>query len=237
LRHAASCGAALALGLAEPASAYIRIDDFSDPQTLTLAAGENLAASSAIAPTVLVGERDAMLDRVAGDGVVTLDIDPGTSARLFLENAVGTQSELRLVYDGADGDPVTIDYNGLGNLDLTELGTEDRFAVRLQTDQPAELLFRIFDATDPTGNSWSSGKLEVPASASLTWYELPLLALTTEGPGGPADPADTGAILVQVSGPASLDVQIDEIRVPEPGAAAAGLAALLALGALRRTRA
>lgn len=236
LRRAASCGALLALWLAAPASAYIRVDDFSDPQTLTLAGGEDVASSSVIAPNAIVGERDAVIDRIAGAGAVTLDVDPGASERLFLENAVETESALTLVYDGADGDPLTVDPGGLGDVDLTEHGTVDRFAIRIQSDQATEVRFQIFDAGDPSGNTWSSGTLAVPAGASLAWHELPLLDLTTAGPDGYADPTSTGAILVQVSGPAGHDMQIDEIRVPEPGAGAAALGALAALASLRRAR-
>lgn len=236
LRRAAACGAVLALGLAAPASAYVRIDDFSDPQTLTLAGGEDLASSSVIAPNAIVGERDAVIERAAGAGAVTLDVDPGASERLFFENAVGTESTLMLVYDGADGDPLAIDPGGLGDVDLTELGTEDRFAIRVQSDQAIEVWFQIFDAGDPSGDTWSAGTVAVPSGPSLAWHELPLVDLVAAGPGGHADPTDTGAILVRVSGPAGLDVQIDEIRVPEPGAWTAGLAALAALTSLRRTR-
>jgi hypothetical protein len=227
-------GALLALAPAEPASAYIRIDDFRDPQSLVLAGEEDLASDAQIAPSVAGGERDASLTRLAGDGAVSVDIDPGGISLLLLENDVGVQSTLALVYDGADGDPLALDPSGLGSVDLTELGTVDRFAVRLQSDQAATLFVQIFDASDASGDTWSSGSLPVPAGLSLAWVELPLSDLDTSGPGGAADLTRIGAVLVGVTGPPGLDVQMGEIRVPEPGPAAGGLAALLSLAALRR---
>ena len=225
---------ALAL-LVAPANAFIRIDDFRDPQTLVLPDGVTAVSGSATGPGMgAIPERDVVLRRLGETpGELTLTVDAGFSERLVVDDPFGVPAALSLVYDGLDGDEA-IDPAG-GDVDLTELGTEDRFALRLQADFGVDLRVQVFDRTDPSGNTWSAGVLAVPATALLRWVELPFLALDEMGPNGHADLRDVGAILFELTGPEGLGLQIDEIRVPEPDAGAAGLAALLALGALRRT--
>lgn len=224
-----------ALGLlAAPASAFIRIDDFRDPQTLVLPDGEQAASGSAIGPGIFVVERDLALQRLDDTpGALTVTVDAGSSERLVLDDPAGVPAALTLVYDGPDGSEA-IDFTGL-DLDLiNEPGDPDRFALRLQAGLGAILRVQVFDRTDPSGDTWSAGMLEVTPAQSLGWVELPFLALDEMGPNGPADLRETGAILFELSGPEGLALEIDEIRAPEPGSGAAGLAALLVLGALRR---
>lgn len=226
----------LGLGIAAQASAYIRIDEFDDAQELSLGTAETDASDAAMAPGVLGGERDLVLERLSGTGEVAVAIDPGGSGLLFFENAASAQTALTIVYDGLDSDPETVDPNGLGNVDLTELGTEEQFAIRMRTDQEADVTIQIFDATDPSGQTWSVGGFPV-TPGNFQWFTLPLAAMAQSGPGGPADPTDVGAIVVRVSGPQGLDVQIDSIRVPEPGALSLGVAVLCTLAGLRRVSA
>lgn len=230
---AALAGVWLGLGVAAPVSAYIRIDEFTDMQSVALG-GSASASDASIAPEALGGERDLLLERLSGTAEATASVDPGGTGLLFFENAVGGQSAVTIVWDGIDGDAETVDPSGLGNVDLTELGTEDSFAIRMLADQTADVTFQIFDATDPSGQTWSSGSIQVPGGSGFRWYTLPLLSLDEQGPNGAADPTDVGAILLRVSGPLGFDAQIDSVRVPEPHAWALGGAVLFALAGLRR---
>lgn len=230
---AALAGVWIGIGAVAPAIAYIRVDEFTDAQSVSLTGAEVSAGDAAIAPEVLGGERDLLLERIAGTGDATVAIDPGGTGLLFFENAVGSQSVVSLVYDGIDDDPETVNPTGLGNIDLTELGTEDEFGLLMRSDQTADVTIQIYDATDPSGQTWSSGGFQATAGG-YRWFALPIAALDQQGPGGAADPTDIGAIVVRVSGPLGLDAQIDSIRVPEPGAWAAGAAVLVALAGLRR---
>jgi len=234
---AALAGLWLGLGVAAQASAYIRIDEMDGAQDLVLEAEEQGAGSTAMAPGVLGGERDLFLQRVSGTGDVAVAVDPGGSGLLFWENAAAAATTLTIVYDGIDGDPEALNPSGLGDVDLTELGTEDQFALRMRSDQVADVTIQVFDTTDPTGQTWSAGGFEVTPGDAFQWFTLPFAELLDAGPGGPADLTDIGAIVVRVSGPQGLDVQIDSIRVPEPGAPALGAAVLCTLAALRRVSA
>lgn len=228
---------AIALGtlvLAAPARAYLLIDDFRDPQTLVLGEDESEASGSVVAFGAAAGERDAVLARLdATPGALTLAV-AGSGADRLVVAGPAVPAALTLVYDGADGDPA-IDPTGLGDLDLTELGTEDRLALRLRADHGATLRVQAFDTGDASGSTWSAGEIEVAPSTSLRWVELPLLALDDPGPAGPADLRDVGAILVAITAPDGLVLQLDEIRVPEAGQAVGGATALLVLAALRRS--
>jgi hypothetical protein len=240
LRLPATLGATLLVGgvsgLAAPASAFIRIDDFRDPQVVVLPDGQDYGYDSAISPKVLGGERDITLVRLSpSSGELAVTVAPDDSEQLFLDNGAGAYVELTLVYDGVDGDPGGIDLSGLGDVDLTELGTENRFALRLRADEPATAFVQIFDTNDPSGNTWSAGSLEIAPTDALAWHELPFTALNEVGAAGPADVRNVGAILLRLSGSAGADFEIDDFRVPEPGAGVAGLAALLALAVVRRT--
>jgi hypothetical protein len=230
---AALTGVWFGIGAVAPASAYIRVDEFTDTQSVSLTGAEVSAGDAALAPEVLGGERDLLLERIAGTGDANVAIDPGGTGLLFLENAVGSQSALSLVYDGIDDDPATVDPSGLGNIDLTELGTEDTFGLLMRSDQTADVTIQIYDATDPSGQTWSSGGFQA-SPGGYRWFELPIAELDQQGPNGAADPTDIGAIVVRVSGPLGLDAQIDSIRVPEPGAWTLGGAVLVALASLRR---
>lgn len=231
----AGFAALLSSGLATPAAAYIRVDDFRDAQGLSLPGAEDAASDAAIAPSVLAGERDLVLRRLGG---VATDVEADVALvgveRLVLENPGAAELALELVYDGADGDPETVNPSGLGDVNLTEPGTGDGFAVRMRADAETVLTLQAFDNGDPTGGTWSAGSVVVPAS-SLRWRFVPRSALLEPGPNGLADLRDVGAIALRLTG-APTSVAIDEIRVPEPGAAAGALAVSCALAALRRAR-
>lgn len=228
----ALAAAACLLAVPGPASAYIRVDDFRNPQDLLLEDGAEVASDARIGAKVLGGERDAELRRTDGPaGAAALDV---ASNRLQLA-ADGAPLALTLVYDGADQDPDAVDPSGLGDVNLTEPGTGDGFAVRMRADVNTQLWIQVFDTNDASGATWSAGQVDVPASAGLAWHTLARSALVEEGPNGPADLRDVGAILLQVSG-APTQLVLDEIRVPEPAAGSTIAAACLAAQALRRRR-
>jgi len=225
-------GMGCALAAAPPAAAYIRVDDFRNPQDLVLEEGAEVASDARLGAKVLGGERDAELRRTDGPaGAAALEV---VSNRLEVF-ADGAPFALTLDYDGADQDPDVLDPRGLGDVNLTEPGTGDGFAVRMRADADTLLWIQVFDTTDASGQTWSAGALEVPASQGFGWHDLPFVALVEQGPGGPADLRDVGAIRVRVSG-APTHVALDEIRVPEPAAGPAVAVLCLAAHALRRRR-
>lgn len=223
--------AALPLAPAAPARAALEIDRFVTPQVLNLPfGGPDDAFSSAAAPEVLGGERDASLQRLTGTEPATLLINPTGSDRLLsCESGPSSLVEWVIVWDGADGD-AAVDETGLGGIDLTEGGANTGFMVRVRSDLPASLQIEL---TDMSGGS-TSAELALPGGdPKLVSRFLPFSAFDE-----PAIAADVGSVSLVLGGQAGLDAQIDFVivRVPEP-AAGAGLAAAGGLLLCARRRA
>ena len=230
----------LGLSLCLPAAAFIPIDRFRDPQMILLPSGTPSAFESASETGpggVIAGKRDVDLRRSPSDapGDITLEVAPNGIERLFLDDEEAAV-ELTLVYDGPDGLPA-IDPTGLGSIDLTEAGTDERFSIRLRSDTASNVAFQVFDSGSALGERWSRGSWSVPPTPSLTWVEFPFAGLTEEAePGGAANLRRIGAISVSIAAGAGSALEIDEIRVPEPRGGAGELAALAGLLLLHRAR-
>ncbi len=224
-----------------PADAFIPVDSFRDPLTLLLPSGTDQVLEEVIEAGpggVIAGVRDIVLRRMETGalGDAALEVSPSGIERLLLDDE-GVALELTLVYDGPVGDAEAIDPSGLGAIDLNEAGTDERFSIRLRSKTASTVVFQVFESGHASGDRWSRGSWFVPATPSLTWIEFPFEDLLEPGPAGDADLGRIGAILVSISGEASSALEVDEIRVPEPGASGGGLAALAALQLLARLRA
>lgn len=232
-------------------AATIVIDEFADFQMLTATGpiGAN-TDESAVAASVLGGERDMFLRVLGGASsqkatAVAFDLGGGANS-LFLSQQSTIKSSLLLTYDGGDGDadPSEIDYTGLGGFDLRGGGTE--FGLELGVnfrDQPVDVTFTVYDASDASGNTWSretitlSGPSFVPQA-----FTIPYGHFTTHGPNGGVNFSNVGAVTMEIGAfGAGTDLEIDYLRtsvVPEPSSIVIALvgSALCGLNVLRRRR-
>jgi hypothetical protein len=221
--------AALPVALATTAHAALDIDRFEAEQILVLGlGGADAAFSSVAAPEALGGERDASIQRIAGNEPADLLVNPTGNDRLLSCSAGPSSSvEWVIVWDGADG-VATVDETGLGGIDLTQGGANTGFLVRVLTDVAASLQIEL---TDMVGGS-TSGELVLPGGdAGLVSRFLPFSEFDE-----PGIAANVGSVSLTLSGEAGLDAQMDFVRVTAPEPAGAGVVAACALLVLARRR-
>lgn len=179
--------------LTTPVFGDVVIDPFSDTQTNQTADGTQSDG------TILGGQRDVdYVDSVAG----TWTVD-GSGEASF--TATGGPGELRLTYDGVDGS-VTANALGLGNVDLTEGGANDRFLLTVSSlggSTSFTVLIRAF--TDATGN-FTNWPFEVNAPGTYNILFSDGVATT------PADLTNVDSIFLFLGTDATLlsDDRIDD---------------------------
>ena len=246
--HGFIATALLAFGVNAQAATIV-IDEFSDFQLLQ-ATGPISANTDegSVAGSVLGGERDMFLRVLGGASsqhatVVAFDLGGGDNS-LFVSQQSTISSSTLIVWDGADGDASNIDYTGLGGFDLRGGGTE--FGLELgvnMRDQPFDVTFTVYDASDPSGNTWSRETITLSGpSFAAQAITIPYGHFTTHGPNGGVDFSNVGAVAMEIGAfnPGS-DIEIDYLRtsvVPEPSSIVMALlgTALCGWNVLRRRR-
>lgn len=226
----------------------IIIDEFAEFQLLQ-ATGPISANTDegSVAGSMLGGERDMFLRVLGGASsqhatAVAFDLGGGANS-LFVSQQSTISSSTLVVWDGGDGDDA-IDYTGLGGFDLRGGGSEFGFELGVNfRDQPVDVTFTVYDASDPSGNTWSrdtitlSGPSFVPAA-----FTVPYGHFTTHGPNGGVDFSNVGAVTMEIGAfNPGTDLEIDYLKtsvVPEPSSIVIALvgSALCGLNVLRRRR-
>jgi hypothetical protein len=235
-------GAAAVLLLAGNAKAAILIDDFITQQTISANPVTTVAGSFAAAPEAIGGERDLLVEFVSGFTSLSLASNPFSGELLISDSGATVKGRSSVIWDGADADPKVIDPIGLGGVDLT-VGGNNAFQFNvIFADLVGSVLFRVYDASDATGDTWSEGTLALPGGIfAPVDLLLPFASLTTVGPNGAASLANVGALVMVIDNTTtgSLDVAIGDIKaVPEPSTMVlAGLGLLGLVGLARRRKA
>jgi hypothetical protein len=146
-----------------------------------------------------------------------------------------------LVWDGPDGDPNTIDATGLGGVDLTGGGSNDKIRLsELLADLTGTISLTVFDAADATGNTWSRAIFALPGGIFVpTDIDIPFSDFSLVGSNGAASFTNVGAFSMEIKNltTGSLDVQMGAISaVPEPATGLMWLLGSLATLVARRPR-
>jgi hypothetical protein len=206
------------------AQGEVVIDTFVTQQLLQLdPGGANLVTDAATAPETLGGQRDVELERLTGNGGVSLTINAQGEEWLSCSAGGGTAVRCSLSWEGT---------GGLGGVDLTQGGANDAFRVWASSDIAATIEIQVRKASDGT---LVTAQLALPGGdADFVERFLPLAEF---GPNGPAVVADADQVLLEIMGPAGLDAQLDDVSftVPEPSQAEiVAISTLLALAGRRR---
>ena len=162
------------------------------------------ASSSVSYGSSIGGTRDMVVTQNSGNQVTANTGDFGDY--LSYNQDTLTYGTLEVVWD-ADSDPSTIDYTGLGGVDLTDGGTNvGIFIFLVANDQTFPLILTIW--TD--ASNWSSFTYNVPALQTNLLIQMPFASFVVGGGSG-ADFTNVGAIRMEIDGSSApaLDATFD----------------------------
>jgi hypothetical protein len=215
-------------------SATIMIDDFVTQQSSLATAAAPANSSTASAPEAIGGERDMQVALISGKTALSLNVNPFGGELLIHDSGAQVRGYSLTVWDGMDMDPIALDPAGLGGLDLTDGGRNDKIRLsQVTADLTGSMLLTVYDSSDASGNTWSQAVVALPggifASADI---DVPFTNFTNVGAGGAASFANVGAISMRIENTTtgSLDVEMASIfAVPEPAACLLATFGLLGL--------
>lgn len=203
-------------GLPLTASA-VSIDDFSTQQSQVVNPGPptpQTVQGGVAAAEAIGGSRDIVLTRSGGFGIAFADSSLSDGGLLSLSTGANVAASATVAYDGsADG---IVSPGGLGGVSVVSGGESFlRIIARSDLDATIRVQFHSGSASDylyadvaVSGSGVGNGPFQV--------IDVPLASLLTQGAG--ANLASLGAIQAILTGPASVDMQVDSIAtvVPEP---------------------
>ncbi len=238
-RNVVMRGFALVVTCVLPSYAYsTMIDDFASLQRAEAYGPNGIAGSYADDSKVLGNERDLLVFTSQGSPYTSLDLlsGSGTSNSLLSHNEdADVLGASHVVWDGPDGDCLSIDFTGLNGTDLTESGLQTGFEIEVYADDlPAALILNVY--SDAQNYSSFTLKLNgaIPPGSNKS-YTLPFLGFSPSGGIG-ADFTNVGAIELRIETIyAGTDIQLDHIATtPEPGSILLLLGSALTLTTARR---
>jgi len=205
------------------------IDDFSTDQTVILVGGAPDSTSSQVSGAgILGGQRDMQMTLLSNMGVVMA----ASGGELTYLQAFNSGATGLIVWDGPDA-PETLSPTGLGGVDFTDGGGEDKIAM--------PLLFNNLSAP-MTLTAYTDAVNFSMATVSFPGNVPPLARLSVLFTSFVADPGGTGAdftnigafsLFIDGSSTQGLTVEIDSV-VPEPSTATLLLFGILGIIAIRR---
>jgi hypothetical protein len=233
-------------------AAPIVIDDFSVSQTLTVSGGSGLRnATPNGALAGIGGQREFSVTRSAGTGSGQLDSNNLTPGFLSFASSDTSDAQFLVVWDGANTaaspsaslDSLTNLTFGLGNVDLTDGGTNSYLRFRADADNNGDIpvTIRIYQSL----NKYVQASAIVAGDIGFTLENHDLLYTSFVGFGlGPGETAldvirNANAIALFGNPPVASDMSIDFVQagaIPEPTTLTLLGSAILALGFVRRRR-
>jgi hypothetical protein len=220
LVRAGVAAAALAAASSHALAATV-IDDFDAFQALSISAGTPSPASAQdgiFSVDVLGGARNLALTQTTGRAGASMLVDAG-----ILSTSLGssTNGTFTVLWDG--GIDSTPSFSGLGGVDLTGGGANDRFVVRARSDGLAPVTVTVYN--NGSGTPYSQTFI-LPGggfgATPFTAFELPFSAFAA------ATFDDIGAIMLAIDATApssqgtdaELDIILATTAIPEPPAIA-----------------
>jgi hypothetical protein len=199
------------VGLFPTQTLAVSIDPFQTPTTLTLPPDVPFTAAILPAPDAIGGSRTLLIERLAGTGAATLEVNAGGSGYLALVTDPDTAVDLTVFW----GDPLSV-YDGL-DADLTGGGAADRFRVLTRSSAAVGGEFEVYVPIGTLSQlifPITSGALGGPfAATDVLFSSFPEIpgAFTEE------DFENVGGLALILVVPAGSVLQIDSVEtIPEP---------------------
>jgi hypothetical protein len=238
--YALSAVAALVAATGTASAAFINIDTFEVDQTLQANAADPNTQTTVSGPGIIGDYRDSYLEYLSGPGNANLDADFTEAGVMLFSLNSSTRGSASIVWDGDnDGDdefpvltPATVvDIDGLGGVDLTDGGLNDRIEIVVSfSDAVSFLTLRVWDLEGDLTNAVDELDFMVMADGdAIQTIELPFEDFDI-------DFSQVGAIELEINplSPAT-DLQFEVIRaVPSPGGSILLSTAGLMLAARRK---
>jgi len=170
-------------------------------------------ANTLVDNAVLGGERDLYVELTDSTNPISSVTLAASGGSLYIASGPGATGNVKIVWDGTDGDANVVNATGLGGVDLTESGGNIMTGIALTSgaDHPdAKIMLRVY--TD--ANNWSEFTTLVPQSlggaavgqATFNFSDLP-----TAQSGQGADFTNVGALELTFEGVTSVDAQVSLI--------------------------
>jgi len=207
------------------AAAPPNVDTFTDSiaASLLVPDGATASASTTSATTdddILGNVRDIYVYNVSAPDQQTVSVNVTEGVFSHSQNS-GTTANSVLTYDGPGGGYPSTIYNGLCAptcIDLTEGGLRNGFRFSLAFDDlPVDVRIKVYDGSD--ANSYSEVTITDLFPGGITTpdeivVEFPTILAGSQGPNGPADFGNVGAIEFEFEGDIqATDLTIDAIDV------------------------
>ena len=170
-------------------------------------------ANALVDPAVLGGERDLYVQLTESNNPISSVSLAASGGNLYVASGPGATGNVKIVWDGTDGDARNTNATGLGGIDLTtsDGNTMTGIALTSGADHPnAVIKMRIY--TD--ANNWSEFSTTVPESvggaatgqAIFNFGDVP-----TDQSGQGADFTNVGALELVFEGVTAVDAQVSLI--------------------------
>ncbi len=192
------------------------IDDFTTFQVVEASPPPvSSDANTLIDAAVLGGERDLWVELTESTNPISSVSLAASGGSLYIASGPGATGNVKIVWDGTDGDAHTVNPTGLGGVDLTESNGNTMTGIGLTSgaDHPnAKIMLRIY--TD--ANNWSEFTTVVPESlggaatgqAVFNFDDVP-----TGQSGSGADFTNVGALELTFEGVTAVDAQVSLIEL------------------------
>ena len=237
-------GAIAAVALTAIDSKGLIIDTFATPQTVIAAGVDGSTANGAVSSggaDILGGVRDVRLVNGVGTGGGNFRLDAYAGAPYNVlqvqQNALNRSGTAYTTWDGIGND--SLDPTGLGGVDFTPNGIEDRFAILADEGSSLDVPVTITVYSDAT--HYSSLTEQLPAGATSYYMYFYYGDFVAGGGDGGVDWNSVGAVQMAVTqnkGSSSYFSFFESnSSIPEPGTFVLMGAVALAGAAARRRKA
>lgn len=190
------------------------IDEF-DGEQLTRSSGTQLVSYSVLTSLPVLGTTRAFRTEIL-QGPSRMELETNVGKLFHSQNS--DVAGISLVSWDGNSDPGTLDPTGLGGIDFIQ---DNATGIEIYVssydpginNQPTSLVLSLYDANDPSGQTFSRAVLDLAQPMLNVNLTVPFTNFTITGPTGAVDLRNIGAVSLQIEGrDYGVDLTLDRIR-------------------------